>query len=241
MQVPVKDAVHQRAFEEPDHAGAHDGLGVDSGRAHAADVGEPEPLQSLHHEHAARHQRRVGSRDHEVALAERGERHGDVEHVLGLESEVELFGDRLGEQLDERRRVGERRHRDPPDQVRGEPGHHGQVLCDAPGHLRSLHLHDDGRPVDEARRVYLRDRRRGHRDLLNRGEHLADRAPELLGQDPLDHRPGLGRHLVAAPLELGDELGREDALARGHDLAQLDVGRPQPLGRHPQPARDPGH
>ena len=51
-----------------------------------------------------------------AALAELGERPGDVEHVLRLEAEVELLGDRLGEQLDERRRVGQRGHRDAPDQ-----------------------------------------------------------------------------------------------------------------------------
>ena len=51
---------------------------------------------------------------------------------------------------------------------------------------------------------------------------------------------GSGGDLVAAPLELGDQLGREDAVARGDDLAQLDVGRAELLGRHPQPARDAG-
>ena len=181
------------------------------------------------------------ARHHEVALSERGERHGHVEHVLGFESEVELLGDGLREQLDERRRVGQRGHRDPPDQVRGQPGHHRQVLGDAPGHVWSLHLHHDGCPVEKLRRVHLRDGGRRQRDPLHRGEHLVDRAAEVLGQDPLHHGPGLCRYLVAAPLELGHELGREDALARGDDLSELDVGRPEPLGRLPQAARDPGH
>ena len=37
----------------------------------------------------------------------------------------------------------------------------------------------------------------------------------------------LRRDPVAQQLELADELGREDPLARGEDLAELDVGRPE--------------
>ena len=47
----------------------------------------------------------------------------------GLEPEVELLDDRLGEELDERRWVGERRDRDPPDEMRGDPRHDAQVLA----------------------------------------------------------------------------------------------------------------
>ena len=50
----------------------------------------------------------------------------------------------------------------------------------------------------------------------------------------------LGRDLIAALLELGDQLGREQPLAAGDDLAELDVGRAEPLGRAPQPAGDVG-
>ncbi len=48
------------------------------------------------------------ARNDDGALPGLGEHRGDVEHVLGLESEVELLGDRLGEQLDQRRRVRQR-------------------------------------------------------------------------------------------------------------------------------------
>ena len=118
VQVPVEDAVEQGALEEADHAGPHDRLGVDAGRPHAVDVAEVEAVEPLHHEHAARHQRRVGPGHDEVALVERGEGRGDIEHVLGLEPEVELLDDRLGEELDQGRRVGQRGDRDPAHQVR---------------------------------------------------------------------------------------------------------------------------
>ena len=64
---------------------------------------------------------------------------------------------------------------------------------------------------------------------------------QLLGQDPLDDRPGLGGHLVAAPLELGHQGGREDAVTRGDDLAQLDVGGAELLEGDAQAPRQAGH
>ena len=51
---------------------------------------------------------------------------------------------------------------------------------------------------------------------------------------------GLGRHLVAALLELVDQLLGEEALARGDDLAELDVGRAEALGGDAQPPRQVG-
>ena len=57
------------------------------------------------------------------ALAGLASTRGDVEHVLGLEAEVELLDDGLGEQLDQRRRVGERGDRDAPDEQRRDPRH----------------------------------------------------------------------------------------------------------------------
>ena len=119
VEVAVEDAVHHGALEEPDHAAPHDRLGVDAGRPHALDVGEVEPAEAFHHQHATRHQGGVGAGDDEVALTELGECHGDVDHVLRLEAEVELLDDRLGEELDERRQVGERGHGNPADQDAG--------------------------------------------------------------------------------------------------------------------------
>ena len=60
----------------------------------------------------------------------------------------------------------------------------------------------------------------------------------------LDHGPDggerLGRHPVPQQSELADQFGRKDALAGREDLAQLDVGRPEGLERHPQPAGQAG-
>ena len=240
VQVAVEDPVHHAALEEADHAGADDRLGVDAGGAHAVDVAEVEPVEALHDQHPARHQRRVGPGHHEVALLQRRERHGDVEHVLGLEAEVELLHDRLGEELDERRRVGQRGDGDAAHEVRRQPRHDGKVLAHPVRHRRPLHLDHHRRPVEQRGGVHLRDGGGGQRCAPDRGEDRGDGPTEVLDEHALDDRPRLGRHLVAAPLELGHELGREDAVARGDDLAQLDVGRSQVLCRHPQAVRDAG-
>ena len=124
-------------------------------------VGEVEAVHPLHHQHATGHQRGVGSGDDEVALSELGERGGDVEHVLRLEAEVELLHDGLGEELDQRRGIGQRGDREAAHQMRGQPRHDGQVLADEPSDGRTLHLDHDLGPVDAAwRRAPGRWRRR---------------------------------------------------------------------------------
>ncbi len=128
--------------------------------------------------------------------------------------------------------------RDAADEVRGQPRHHGEVLAHPRRDGGTLHLHHHRRPVTQRRCVHLRDGCRGQRGVLDRREHRPDGPSQLLGEHTLDQGPRLGRDLVPAPLELGDQLGREDAVARGDDLAQLDVGRAEPLGRDPEPARD---
>ena len=159
------------------------------------------------------------------ALVGLGEHARDVEHVLGLEAEVELLDDRLREQLDERGRVGERGDRDPADEARREPRHRADVFAHEPRDLRALHLHDDLFAGAQPRRVHLRDRRRRDRRAVEALEHVVERAAEVELDDPAHDVERLGRHTVAEQLELGDELRREQALAARDDLAELDVGR----------------
>ena len=155
------------------------------------------PVEPLHHQHAARDERGVRAGDDVAALAEVGQHPGDVEHVLGLEAEVELLGDRLGEQLDEGGRVGQRGDRDAPDEVRGEPRHRPQVLAHERVDGRSLHLHHDGLTRAQRGRVHLGDGRRGERlavEPLERGLERAVRGrPRRLRARPRTARPAPGR------------------------------------------------
>ena len=161
VEVAVEDAVDHGALHEPDHPGPHDLLGVDAGALHARDVVELEALEALHHEHPPGHERRVGTGDHVVALTEVGVGPGHVEHVLGLEAEVELLGDRLGEELHQRGRVGQGRHRDAPDEERCDPCHDPQVAVHELADRGPLHLDDDVLAGEQRRPVDLCDRRRG--------------------------------------------------------------------------------
>ena len=107
MQVAVEDAEEHGALEERDQAGAHDRRRVDAGGLHALDVVEREAVEPLHHQHPPGDELGMGAGHDEGPLVGLGEDAGDVEHVLGLEAEVELLDDGLGEQLDQRRRVGQ--------------------------------------------------------------------------------------------------------------------------------------
>ena len=56
-------------------------------------------------------------------------------------------------------------------------------------------------------------------------EDVVEAAAEVLLDGQAHDVERLGRHLVAALLELVDELGREQPLARRDDLPELDVAR----------------
>ena len=142
VQIAVEHAVDHRSFDQRDHRRAHDGLGVDTGILHAGDVVEVEPVDPLHHQHPPGDQRRVRAGHHVPGLLQLVQHHRDVDHVGRFHPEVELLDDRLGEQLDQRRRIGQRGDRDASDEVRRQPRHHPQVLAHQPGDAGALHLDD---------------------------------------------------------------------------------------------------
>ena len=158
-----------------------------------------------------------------------GEHGGDVQHVLGLEPEVELLDDGLGEQLDQGRRIGQGGDGDPADQLGGDPRHGGDVQADQGGHVAPLDLDHHPLAGPQGGRVDLGDGGRGDGHPVEGDEHVGQRPAEVLLDGPPDGGEGLGRDPVPQEPELLDQLLGEDPLARGDDLAQLDVGRPQPL------------
>ena len=104
----------------------------------------------------------MGAGDHDGPLVGRGQHAGDVEHVVGFEAEVELFHDGLGEQLDQRRRVGQRGYRDAADQVGRDPAHGGQMsLRTRPATVGRCTFTTTSSPVRSGGGVDLGDRRRG--------------------------------------------------------------------------------
>ena len=173
-------------------------------------------------------------RHHVPGLLQLVEHRRDVDHVGGLHPEVELLHDRLGEQFDQRRWVGQRSDGDPADEVRCQPGHHPQVLAHQSGDAGSLDLDHDLLSRVQRCRVDLGDRGRGERRAVEGGEHALERNAEVFFDHRADGVEWLGRHLIAALLELLHELRRKDAFATRDDLAELDVGRSEPLGRSPK-------
>ncbi len=152
VQVAVEHAVEHRPLEEGDERGVQHGLGVDAGRTHADASPQAKPLsRSIT---STRRVTRVGwGRGTTMArLAGVGEHPGHVEHVLGLEAEVELLHDGLGEQLDEGRGIGQGGHGDAAHEQRGQPAHGGQVAPHEPGHVGALDLDHHRLAADQARR-----------------------------------------------------------------------------------------
>ena len=167
------------------------------------------PVEPLHHQHPAGHQRRVRA-GHDVARAGRARRStAATSSMFGrLEAEVELLDDRLGEQLDQRRRVGQRGDRDASDEVRREPRHHPQVL--AHERRRPAAAAPSPRPARRCaawRRGPGRSTPRRAASRSNQAKMASSVAPRSASTTAPHRRERLGRHLVAALLELLDQLG----------------------------------
>ena len=170
-----------------------------------------------------------------------GEHAREVEHVLGLEPEVELLDDLLGEQLDERGRVGERGDRDAADEQRRQPGERAEVGPARGAATRGRWtLTTTSSPVTRRAAWTCAIDAAAIGSVANSENTCVERAPELALHDRAHVGEPLGRHLVAQLLELVDELVGEQPLERRDDLAELHVGGPEPLERAPEPAREPG-
>jgi hypothetical protein len=236
VEITVEHPVEEGPLQEGDEAGPQHGGGVDAGRPHAGGVAPGEAVQVLHHQHPPGHQLGVGPGHHDRALARAGEDRRDVQHVLGLEPEVELLHDGLGEQLHQGRGIGQGRHRDPAHQLGGDPRHGGDVQPHQTGHRPALHLDHDPFAGPQGGRVDLGDGGRGDGDAVEGREHLGQRFAQILFHRATHRGEGLGRDAVPQQLELLDQLLGEDALAGRDDLAQLDVGRAEALEGRTQPA-----
>ena len=228
VQVAVEDAVEQRALEAGDEPGAQDLASVSSPECvHGRDVVEREAAQPLHDEHAARHEHRVRAAGTTIVRCSVEREHPrQVEHVLGLEPEVELLDDLLGEQLDERGRVGERRDGMRPTSERRQPGQGPDVGPErGPRPAGRWTFTTTSSPVTRRAAWTCAIDAAAIGSVGELGEHVVERAAELALDDLAHLGERLGRDLVAELLELVDELVGEQALERRDDLAELDVGR----------------
>ena len=158
------------------------------------------PSSRLHDEDPAGHQAGMGAGDDQGLLAGLGQDPGHVEHVLGLEPEVELLHDGLGEELDQGRAGWPGR---PPGC--GPPGA-GPASSWRPGRCRTTWatvgrwtLMTTPSPVTQAGRVDLGDGGGGQGDGIDGGEELVEGAAQVL----LDDRGGRRRRTRPAPGRAG--------------------------------------
>ena len=242
VQVAVEDAVEHGALEAARSSPARRTAVVSTpASCIACDVVEREALEALHDEHPLRDQAGMRPRhDHRALLGQR-EHPGQVEHVLGLETEVELLDDLLGEELDERRRVRQRRHRDAPDEMGRQPGEGARRrrASSASTRGRCTFTTTSSPVTSRAAWTWAIDAA-----AIGRSSKCANTVSSGAPRSPSTTRRmacvRLGRDLVAQLLELGHQLVGEQALERRDDLAELHVGRAELLERPPQPPREPG-
>ena len=124
--------------------------------------------------------------------------------------------------------------------MRGERRHHAEVGAHQPCNIGALHLDNHLGAVEQFGRVHLSDRSGSERLAGELGEDILETGAEIGFDCGANHLERLSGHLVAALLELVDELNREEPLTRGDDLRQLDVGRAEDLDRRTQTLRQIG-
>ena len=235
MQVTMEDPVEHRPFEERDHLGPEHGGRVDPDGSHALDVVPGEAVEPFHHKHAARDQPGMRARHDDGALAGLGKDVADIEHVGCLEPEVELFDDRLREQLDESGRVGERRDRDPPDEERREEAHGGEIPPHELGDVGPLDLDDHSFAGQKTGAMYLGNGGGGDRGPVELGKGRVEGAAELRLDDAAHRVERLRGHSVEQQAELRDDFLGEDPFSGREDLPELDVCGPESAECDPQP------
>jgi hypothetical protein len=83
--------------------------------------------------------------------------------------------------------------------------------------------------------MHLRDRGRGERRALERGEHLLDGLAEGRRKRRRGLLAGEGRHLILKLRELRRDIGRQEVGADGQGLAELHEDRAELFERFAQP------
>ena len=229
VQVSVEYAINHCAFHEGNHAGANYLLRVDACVLHADDVVKLEAAQSLHNQHSARHQLWVRARNDVSGLTQLVQHLGNVQHVVGFNSEIKFFNNGFGKQLHKCWRVCKRAYFDAANEVRCKPRHYSQVLAHHFGNRWALHLNHHVFAGDQCCNVYLRNGCCGKWGGVDVREHIGKPRAQITFNNLLHFVERNWWHLVATQFEFVYQLGREQALAAADDLPKLDVGTSQAL------------
>src|SRR3990170_2138825 len=183
------------------------GLEVYAGVLEGADVGDLDPLEELHNQHAAGRVLPVDPGHDDIRPG--GEVGGDELRVVALVDEVQLLRHVPADLLDDgpKVQVALQRRQDAQEESNAV-----QVRLYHVPDARILDLHGHRAAVFERGPVDLGERRRGDRLGFEVGEDVGQGTAELAGDLPLDDGEGAGRHLVletrkGVDVLVGDEVG----------------------------------
>ena len=188
---------------------------------------EPLAVEARHREHARARPVRDRLGHAHGAAGERAER-------LGLGDIVELAGERAGELVGQRRKIGAGEIAD-----RGRDGaQRGDVGRDDILDAGDLHLDRDAAAVEQGRAVDLRERGGGERHVVERGEQLGDRPAELRLDARADGGDVDGRNVVLQLRELARPDRADEIGPARRELPELRDAAAQPPRGGRGPARE---
>ena len=223
VRVGVEEAALQHLPQRALHERVDDVAPLEAVLAQRRAVSQPEAIDPLHRQHAARRERRedLGRRDVGDGAVEPRE----PRRVGGLDAVVDLGVDELAKVVDDRDEIDvAAERRDQPRQRRRVGAQDVQVERDDRLAAGPLHLDRHLPAVEERRLVDLPERRRRHRLARDLRVDLRDRHAELGLEDRERGVVGKRRHAVLQPLQLGEVLGGQQVGARREGLSRLDDG-----------------
>ena len=154
---------------------------------------------------------------------------GEGGEVARFEAVVQLAQDVLAELLQERRELVLAARLRVRVEEGGDVAEDVEVFRHLLADAGALHLDDHVAPVARQRAVHLAERGGGHRLRVELGERLRDAHAEFGVDDLLDLRERERPDLVLEACERVNVGRRQEVCARGHELRQLDEGRPHLL------------
>lgn len=229
MERPLnEDLAEQGVQEHPAQSLAVDAEPLDLGSG----VTQADTVETLHDERAVA--REVGVHRRNADSVMRTSRCGDSRDVAGLDAEVELLAERVGEPTSEVGDVETARPVRPRFEAVAEPADHVEVPDDRFDDAWPLDLEHDGRTVEERRPVHLGERRAGDRLRVDLLEDLRWVLAELRLQNSPHLAPGGGRHAVLELRQLRRHGFGQEVASGGEHLAELDEERTGLLERSPE-------
>ena len=202
--------------------------GEQSGAVVDADAGYPRQCQ-----HAVSGALPIDPRHAKTRVA--GKVFGQLRPGRGLEAQIHLEADHLGQGLDDFDRFQPSRRRVETLDQAGEPPEQIDVAGERLGHPRAQHFDRDLLPVEGFGKVDLGDRGGGDRGFVKRGKQGFERPTELGFDRRARQGSGKRRQPILQARQIDRDLLAQEIGAGRQQLAELDEARPHFVERRRQP------